>query len=155
MDENLLTVSLNPIMDNIIPMGTAVVLKSSKSTIKLTRLVAAGNYDNDLVGTSSSILAPTNSYAFSKGSKGVGFYKCAEDTRIPAKHAYLIIHGDRTRNFLSINSGVEDITIVKSLEKPHTAPSVVYNLKGHKASAAYKSGIYIQDGRLVLKKYNY
>ena len=157
LDETHSVVSLNQIHDNIIPMETAVVLKSTKSTINLTRLIASASYDNDLVGTSSYIQAPENSYALTKGSHGVGFYKCGVDTHIPAKHAYLIINGDSggTRSFFALDDGDAAITHLESLVKPYAAPSAIYDLQGHKVTRASQSGIYIQDGRLVLKKRNY
>lgn len=81
--------------DRIINKGQGVVLRSSTSSITLTKTYSKSSddySDNSLIGTDYQITNPGHAYALSyRDSHGVAFYKLSSTGRIRANKAYLII----------------------------------------------------------------
>lgn len=81
--------------DGIINKRQGVVLRSSTSSITLTKTYSKSSDDysnNSLIGTDYQITNPGNAYVLNyKQSHGLGFYHLSDTGRIKANAAYLVI----------------------------------------------------------------
>lgn len=144
-------VELTVVDDKTIPVGNAVVLKSSSETVTLTYDIAATGTltDNELQASPTAITTPANTYMLTKGTSGVGFYHWT-GTNIPANRGYLTISGATSREFFSIDDGV--ITGVNEIEDVRwQKDDVYYDLKGRRVLHPTK-GVYVKNGKKIIFK---
>lgn len=84
-----------PVEDRIINKGQGVVLKSSTSSVTLTKTYSKSSddySDNSLIGTDYQITNPGHAYVLSyKSSHGIAFYRLSSTGKIKANRAYLIV----------------------------------------------------------------
>lgn len=89
------TITSSAVDDRIINKRQGVVLRSSTSSITLTKTYSrsSDNYsDNSLIGTDYNITNPGYAYVLgNKSPRGIGFYKLSSTGKIKANKAYLII----------------------------------------------------------------
>ena len=158
-------VTLTAIADRIIPVGTAVVLRTpSDGSPVLTNTSAStsGSYtDNQLKGSSMAVEQEEGNtyYALAVKSGAVGFYKVKSGVNIPAGKAYLEYNSGSsspiqlTSEFLgfedSETTGI-DASVVKSAVVDAEA---WYTLDGRKLnSKPTTKGVYVVNGNKVVIK---
>lgn len=147
---------LTPIEDNIIPMGEAVIIRSTSGNIALTPSDSdkQKNEENRLRGSDTDTEAPDGCYILSYGQNGLGFYRYAEGNTLAAHKAFLINqHGALAKAFRMIFA--EDIDNEDGIESPlPTSPKgeeMIYNLQGVRMSKLQK-GINIVGGKKIIVK---
>ena len=165
--DNKLRVSKTYEAGQILPAGTAVVLKANKGTYNFVYTKTNGTADADNMLKGSDELETTTGgtyyYALShKGGKNVGFYWMDEDGKAfdcPAHKAYLPL--DKTFAELAGSTapvtGVKDFSLFDDEDDPTGIENVnvnvnesIYNLAGQRLGKAQK-GINIINGKKVLK----
>ena len=149
LDEDKNWVELTEVEGKVIPAGSAVILKSTQSTITLTYdpSTDAALSNNDLVGNYSDIDAPADSLFLLNVEEGVANLKLnAEETTVPAGSAYIPVanaaEGINTLPFTKpilgdVNSdGIVDVSDVVALanhvmgETPDIFNVTVANING-------------------------
>ena len=137
---------------NTIPAQTAVILKGDESYYSFTPAASAPAITgtNDLLGTAAPLASTGKEYALANLSDGVGFYKVADGTNIPAGKAYVIYEGSSEVKGFAFNfdDGATAIQIIENGRQ--TAGSAIYNLAGQRLQKAQK-GVNIVGGKKVLK----
>ena len=133
---------------NTIPASTAVVLKGEGYYSSTPTTDAAPVGENDLLGTTSEIVADGTQYVLAKPAEGeVGFYQAERGTTIAAGKAYLNIGSTAVKYFaLNDADGIEEV--VPNSDAQQT--SDIYDLSGRRAEKVSK-GLYIINGKKVLK----
>ena len=137
--------------------GHGAILKAPKgSTIQLTYGYinwaenAEDNKDNLLKGAEDGDV-PANGKIYvlaKKDSKGLGFYKLADNEVVPKGKAYLELDASNARDFFGFDD--ETTTSISSVtEVEQTTP--VYNMAGQRVSSSF-SGLVIQNGRKYIRK---
>ena len=130
-----------------VPAGAAVIVKAAADTYSLTNIVgAAAIENNDLLVSDGTVAGDGTIYVLFDGAKGVGFYKLANDVKVPAGKAYLKIAA-AGREFIGF--GVEATGIAAA--KSEQADGAVYNLAGQRVAKAQK-GLYIIGGKKLMVK---
>lgn len=150
-------VTLTEVKNQEIPVGKAVILKSSASTITLT---LAGTTqildDNELEGTDYDLTTPANAYCLSNETtgtspRGVGFYKFT-GTTIPAHRAYLVVDDGPTnaRGFLGFGGdhNTTDIALPEAVVIEGDSP--IYDLSGRRVIGKPQKGFYVKNGKKVV-----
>ena len=144
---------LTEVADKIVPVGQAVVLKSSVSKPMLYTSASAGTGDyaaNSLKGSqrdvkTSSVNGTVYTLAVKDGK--LGFYKYT-GTTLAARKAYLAIEGAGAR---VITLGGDNTTGIATTERHATeADGQCYDLQGRRISQPQK-GIYIVNGKKMVK----
>ena len=147
-------VELTEVADRVIPAGNAVVLKSTAEFATMTHTPAAAGTlsGNDLLGTTTAIATPANTYMLVKGGSGVGFYLW-EGTDIPAGRGYLTIAGGGGVKAFYPLSGDEGTTAIDMTETADEArDAVLYDLSGRRVQGNPAPGIYVKNGKKVAIK---
>ena len=141
-------IMLTEIADKIVPVGQAVVLRSTVEAPVLYTAVSdgTGDYsDNALKGSQRDMVASELSgtiYTLADGSEGFGFYKFV-GTMLQAGKAYLVVEGvSSVRSFSIIVDKTTGIQQYADSKQPGTT---VYDLQGRRVVNAGK-GIYIENG---------
>ena len=141
-------------LSGTIPAHTGVVLSGTANTpctFEIAADVAAVD-GNMLEGMTiaTEVPAETKAYILANGSEGVGFYRLSESGRtIAANKAYLIVDDAAEPSFLSLklDGGLTGIEGVESAG----ADAPVYDLQGRRLPQVPEKGIYIQNGKKIMK----
>ena len=142
-------------LSGTIPAHTGVVLSGTANTpctFEIAADVAAVD-DNMLDGMTiaTEVPAGTKAYILANGSEGVGFYRLSESDRtIAANKAYLIVDdaAEPSAVFsLKLDGGLTGIEGVENAG----ADAPVYDLQGRRLPQVPEKGIYIQNGKKIMK----
>ena len=141
-------------LSGTIPAHTGVVLSGTANTpctFEFADDVAAVD-GNMLEGMTIATEVPTETkaYILADGSNGVGFYRLSESDRtIAANKAYLIVDDAAAPSVFSLklDGGLTGIEGVESAG----ADAPVYDLQGRRLPQVPEKGIYIQNGKKIMK----
>ena len=141
-------------LSGTIPAHTGVVLSGTANTpctFEIAADVAAVDGNNMLEGMTiaTAVPAETKAYILANGSEGVGFYRLSESDRtIAANKAYLIVDDAAEPSFsLKLDGGLTGINGVENAG----ADAPVYDLQGRRLPQVPEKGIYIQNGKKIMK----
>ena len=141
-------------LSGTIPAHTGVVLSGTTNTPCTFEIAAdAAAVDGNMLEgmtIATEVSAETKAYILANGSKGVGFYRLSESDRtIAANKAYLIVDDAAEPSFLSLklDGGLTGIEGVESAG----ADAPVYDLQGRRLPQVPEKGIYIQNGKKIMK----
>ena len=139
-----------------VPANIGFVLVGTEDKATLTIGEAAAIEGNALIGTNTGIAfaeaTPRASYlVFGVNNEKVGFYTPSNSvTAIPANKAYInasaVSNGAISLNFGNTVTGINAATINKG---ENNAP--IYDLSGRRVWAPVKGGLYIQNGKKLVK----
>ena len=138
-----------------VPANTGFVLVGTEDKATLTIGEAAAIEGNALIGTNTGIAfgdaAPKANYlVFGVNDGTVGFYTPGNVTAIPANKAYInasaVSNGAISLNFGNTVTGINAATINNG---ENNAP--IYDLSGRRVWAPVKGGLYIQNGKKLVK----
>ena len=142
-------------LSGTIPAHTGVVLSGTANTpctFEIADDVAAVDGKNMLEGMTIATEVPTETkaYILADGSNGVGFYRLSESDRtIAANKAYLIVDDAAEPSFsLKLDGG---LTGINGVEVSAGADAPVYDLQGRRLPQVPEKGIYIQNGKKIMK----
>ena len=146
--------TLKKLSGTIIPAHTGVVLSGTDNTpctFEIAADVAAVD-GNMLEGMTiaTEVPAETKAYILANGSEGVGFYRLSESDRtIAANKAYLIVDdaAEPPVFSLKLDGGLTGIEGVENAG----ADAPVYDLQGRRLPQVPEKGIYIQNGKKIMK----
>ena len=136
---------------SVIPAETGFILKGTGNAwydLYKTEGVADDVSENQLHGTLTATLAPSNTFALSTKKGVTGFYPVSTGLMIPAHKAYLTATGSMARS-LSIDGEVAGILNVDSYV--NAIPAEFYSIHGVKVARPTKD-IYISNGKKVVIK---
>lgn len=138
-----------------VPANNGFVLVGTEDKATLTIGTADAIEGNDLTGTNTGIAfgdaAPKANYlVFGVNAGTVGFYTPGNVTAIPANKAYInasaVSNGAISLNFGNTVTGINAATINNG---ENNAP--IYDLSGRRVWAPVKGGLYIQNGKKLVK----
>lgn len=138
-----------------VPANNGFVLVGTEDKATLTIGEAAAIEGNALTGTNTGIAfgdaAPKANYlVFGVNDGTVGFYTPGNVTAIPANKAYInasaVSNGAISLNFGNTVTGINAATINNG---ENNAP--IYDLSGRRVWAPVKGGLYIQNGKKLVK----
>lgn len=138
-----------------VPANNGFVLVGTEDKATLTIGTAAAIEDNALIGTNTGIAfgeaTPKANYlVFGVNDGTVGFYTPGNVTAIPANKAYInasaVNNGAISLNFGNTVTGINAATINNG---ENNAP--IYDLSGRRVWAPVKGGLYIQNGKKLVK----
>ncbi len=138
-----------------VPANTGFVLVGTENKATLTIGEAADIEGNALIGTNTGIAfaeaTPKANYlVFGVNAGNVGFYTPGNVTAIPANKAYInasaVSNGAISLNFGNTVTGINAATINNG---ENNAP--IYDLSGRRVWAPVKGGLYIQNGKKLVK----
>lgn len=138
-----------------VPANTGFVLVGTEDKATLTIGEAAAIEGNALTGTNTGIAfaeaTPKANYlVFGVNDGTVGFYTPGNVTAIPANKAYInasaVSNGAISLNFGNTVTGINAATINNG---ENNAP--IYDLSGRRVWAPVKGGLYIQNGKKLVK----
>lgn len=141
--------TLSPLTGTI-PANTGVILSGDAKTypFAITTSTASAVEDNLLNGvTIATDLDPETSYILANGVNGLGFYKVdPADTKLAANKAYL---NNANGSFFSLKLDGA-VTGIQSVENAaENAPA--YDLQGRRLPQVPTKGLYIQNGKKIMK----
>ena len=139
-----------------VPANTGFVLvgNGSKATLTIGN-AAAIEGENALTGTNTGVTfaaatPKTNYLVFGVNDGKVGFYTPGNVTAIPANKAYInaseLSHQAIALNFGNTVTGINAATLING---ENNAP--IYDLSGRRVWAPVKGGLYIQNGKKIIK----
>lgn len=139
-----------------VPARTPVLIKAAPTTYELAISAEAAEpvSDNLLSGTLIATSVPTDTRAYilvKDATEGVGFYLMKDDDRtIGANKAYLTLPAsvDVTSLSLKLDGG---LTGINGVEVSAGADAPVYDLQGRRLPQVPEKGIYIQNGKKIMK----
>lgn len=141
-------------LSGTIPAHTGVVLSGMANTPCTFEIAAdAAAVDGNMLEgmtIATAVPAGTKAYILANGSEGVGFYRLSESDRtIGANKAYLIVDDAAAPSALSLklDGGLTGIEGVESAG----ADAPVYDLQGRRLPQVPEKGIYIQNGKKIMK----
>ena len=141
-------------LSGTIPANTGVVLSGTANTPCTFEIAAdAAAVDGNMLKgmtIATAVPAETKAYILANGSKGVGFYRLSESDRtIAANKAYLIVDDAAAPSAFSLklDGGLTGIEGVESAG----ADAPVYDLQGRRLPQVPEKGIYIQNGKKIMK----
>lgn len=135
-------------------IGFVLVGNGSKATLTIGD-AAAIEGDNALTGTNTGVTfadatPKTNYLVFGVNDGKVGFYTPGNVTAIPANKAYInasaLSNPAIALNFGNTVTGINAATIING---ENNAP--IYDLSGRRVWAPVKGGLYIQNGKKIIK----
>lgn len=139
-----------------VPANTGFVLVGTENKATLTIGEAAAIEGNALIGTNTGVTfadaTPRANYlVFGVNNEKVGFYTPSNSvTAIPANKAYInasaVSNGAISLNFGNTVTGINAATINNG---ENNAP--IYDLSGRRVWAPVKGGLYIQNGKKLVK----
>lgn len=138
-----------------VPANTGFVLVGTAEKATLTIGTAAAIEGNALIGTNTGIAfadatPKTNYLVFGVNAGTVGFYTPGNVTAIPANKAYInasaVSNEAISLNFGNTVTGINAATINNG---ENNAP--IYDLSGRRVWAPVKGGLYIQNGKKLVK----
>lgn len=136
-----------------VPADEAVIVKATEGTYGLPVIASADAItDNDLLISDGSVTGNGEIYILANKSNGVGFYKLAVGSVLPAGKAYLQIPaGSPAPEFIGFGFNMDTTTGVNNVETVKKAANVIYNLNGQRVNKTAK-GLYIVNGKKVAIK---
>lgn len=143
--------TLSPLTGTI-PANTGVILSGDAKTypFAITTSAASAVEDNLLNGvTMATDLNSETSYILANGTNGMGFYKVdPNDTKLAANKAYLVVDDATAASFsLKLDGAVTGIQSVENAAE--NAPA--YDLQGRRLPQVPTKGLYIQNGKKIVK----
>ncbi len=134
-----------------VPAGTGVVLCGTAGDYSLPVVAASSAATptyNDLIGTTSAVSAPANSYALAKLSdSSVGFKLITTGVNIPANKAYYTASSS-SRSYYTFGGTA---TAINGIASDEVADGAIYDLQGRLVTNPRK-GVYIRNGRKIIIK---
>lgn len=140
-----------------VPAQTPVLINAAATTYDLAISAEAAEpvSGNLLSGTliATSVPADTRAYILvNDATHGVGFYLMNnEDRTIGANKAYLTLPASVDATSLSLKSDDGTITGINGVEVSAGADAPVYDLQGRRLPQVPEKGIYIQNGKKIMK----
>ena len=138
---------------SVIPAETGFILKGTGNAwydLYKTEGVADDVSENQLHGTLTATLAPSNTFALSTKEGVTGFYPVSTGLMIPAHKAYLTVSGNNNLARALVIDG-ETTGIMNADSHVDVIPSEYYSIHGVKVARPTK-GIYISNGKKVVIK---
>lgn len=139
-----------------VPANTGFVLVGTADKATLTIGEAAAIEGNALIGTNTGIAfaeaTPKANYlVFGVNADKVGFYTPGNVTAIPANKAYINASSALSASAIALNFGntVTGINAATINNGENNAP--IYDLSGRRVWAPVKGGLYIQNGKKLVK----
>ena len=136
--------SLTAIEGGIIPANTGVILAGAEGSYDFNITTGGSVESNALTGTVATISRPENSYIFTTGQSGIGFYKDGVN-KIPGFKAYLAAESGGAVKAFRFEENETGLTPTLS-----EGEGVIYDLSGRRVSSNLKKGLYIVNGKKVL-----
>ncbi len=142
---------------NAIPAGEAVLIRAAEGTYNFA--TASGQVNaiegNDLVPAKTDKVADGLQYCLAHRNDAVGFYQVEAGVTIPAGKAYLVVPSSSglVKPFIGFEdeeTGIKDLKDLKDF-KDFRDSKVIYNLAGQMVNGKLPKGIYIVNGKKVLK----
>lgn len=134
-----------------VPADDAVIIKADEGTYGLPVVDAADAIaNNDLLVSDGTVTGNGEIYILANKTNGVGFYKLADGSVLPAGKAYLQIHASAPE-FLGFDFGMETTGISNVELAKQNAGNAIYNLNGQRVNKTAK-GLYIVNGKKVAIK---
>lgn len=150
--------TLREIDDKIVNANEAVILKSSGNPVMtLTTTNSSDLYEyNNLIGVDDKEGEDNDGYFYvlNNGSKGVGFYKLADDKKLGYGKAYLSYDSSSAPelDYLEFNYGNGNTTGVNEVRgQKEESRGQYYDLQGRRVAQPAK-GLYIVNGKKVVIK---
>lgn len=142
-------------LSGTIPARTGVVLSGTANTPCTFEFAAdAAAVDGNMLKgmtIATAVPAETKAYVLANGSKGVGFYRLSESDRtIAANKAYLIVDDAAEPPVFSLKLD-GGLTGINGVEVSAGADAPVYDLQGRRLPQVPEKGIYIQNGKKIMK----
>ena len=140
-----------------VPAQTPVLINAAATTYDLAISAEAGEpvSGNLLSGTLIATAVPAETRAYilvNDATDGVGFYLMNDDDRtIGANKAYLTLPASVDATSLSLKSDDGTITGINGVEVSAGADAPVYDLQGRRLPQVPEKGIYIQNGKKIMK----
>lgn len=140
-----------------VPAQTPVLINAAATTYDLAISAEAGEpvSGNLLSGTLIATAVPAETRAYilvNDDTDGVGFYLMNDDDRtIGANKAYLTLPASVDATSLSLKSDDGTITGINGVEVSAGADAPVYDLQGRRLPQVPEKGIYIQNGKKIMK----
>lgn len=139
-------------VSEVIPAGTAVVLKGTADTTKsfaVSKEEGTADELNVLTGTVPALAAGEGKYVFSVVGEEAGFYKFAGSNLAGFKAYYVPQASENVQGFV-INFGGEQTTGIISATENANANGTCFDLQGRRVNAGVK-GISIVNNKKVIK----
>ena len=142
-------------LSGTIPARTGVVLSGTANTPCTFEFAAgAAAVDGNMLEgmtIATEVPAGTKAYILANGSEGVGFYRLSESDRtIAANKAYLIVDDAAEPPVFSLKLD-GGLTGINGVEVSAGADAPVYDLQGRRLPQVPEKGIYIQNGKKIMK----
>lgn len=140
-----------------VPAQTPVLINAAATTYDLAISAEAAEpvSGNLLSGTLIATAVPAETRAYilvNDATDGVGFYLMKNDDRtIGANKAYLTLPASVDATSLSLKSDDGTITGINGVEVSAGADAPVYDLQGRRLPQVPEKGIYIQNGKKIMK----
>lgn len=140
-----------------VPAQTPVLINAAPTTYDLAISAEAAEpvSGNLLSGTLIATAVPADTRAYilvNDDTDGVGFYLMNDDDRtIGANKAYLTLPASVDATSLSLKSDDGTITGINGVEVSAGADAPVYDLQGRRLPQVPEKGIYIQNGKKIMK----
>ena len=156
-------VSLAKIDDTLLPAYTAVIVKAEANVSytfnygNIHTATVAGNFLKGTVATTDITPAEnTTYYVLANGGNGVGLYKDGLDGgtfRNNANKAYLpvVVESDNAAASYSFNFDWNGTTGIEGVTAEGAQDGAIYDITGRRVKAITAPGIYIVNGRKVVK----
>lgn len=143
--------TLSPLTGTI-PANTGVILSGDAKTYPFAITTSTGSKveGNMLDGvTMATDLNPETSYILADGTNGLGFYKVdSNDKKLAANKAYLVVSNAADASYsLKLDGAVTGIQSVENAAE--NAPA--YDLQGRRLPQVPTKGLYIQNGKKIMK----
>ena len=136
-----------------VPANTPVILRGNEGTCYLPVIATTPENvtGNLLLASDGSIQGGNGIYALSSQGGEVGFYPVNDGVTIPAGKAYLDLGDSEVKGFTFVfedeETGIKDLKDFKDFRDS----KVIYNLAGQMVNGKLPKGIYIVNGKKVLK----
>ena len=135
--------------------NTGVIIEAEPNetyTMTYNGVIFPKDQEGNLLKSSASGPVPANGKIYvlaNKDSKGLGFYKLADNEVVPKGKAYLELDdANSARDFFGFDDGTTtSISSVTEVEQP----TPIYNMAGQRVSGSF-SGLVIQNGRKYIRK---
>ena len=142
--------TLSPLTGTI-PANTGVILSGDAKTYPFAITTSTGSKveGNLLDGVTMATNIPETSYILANKNGNLGFYKVdPSDTKLAANKAYLVVNGAQQSLYrLNLDGAVTGIQSVENAAE--NAPA--YDLQGRRLPQVPTKGLYIQNGKKIMK----
>ena len=133
-----------------VPANTGLLVSGETTDVPVC--TSADPVDNLLVGVTTETVKDANTiFVLMNGSKGIGFYKNANDFTLRANSAYLPAEAVETAGARTFIGFDDDTTGIAEMNTQKEDVKRMFDLQGRKVTKAAK-GLYIVDGRKVVVK---